>query len=75
MSVNGEESDNPFTTGQLPCNTNLPPNNQVNNKPHIGPRWNGKLETFATYKLHFTLFIDGIDPYLKGFNVLKCNKL
>ena len=50
MSVNGEDSNNPFTNGQLPCNTNIPPNNQVANMPHLGPRWNGKPETFITYK-------------------------
>ena len=66
MSMNGDDSDNPFTNGQLPCNTNLPPNNQVANIPHLGPRWNGKPETFPTYKNHFAHFIDGIDPYLKS---------
>ena len=34
--------------------------------PHLGPRWNGKPETFITYKHQFTCFIDGIDPYLKS---------
>ena len=61
MSMNGDDSDNPFTNGQLPCSTNLPPNNQVANMPHLGPRWNGKPETFPTCKHHFARFIDGID--------------
>ena len=66
MSTNGDETDNPFLNGQLPCNQNLPPNKEVTNLPHLGPKWNGKSESFPTYKHHFARYIAGIDPYLKS---------
>ena len=51
---------------QPPQNANVPNNLHVLHMPNYpGPVWNGNAEEFDTYVLHFKVYIEGIDSYLK----------